>query len=731
MPNHSFNSPDNSGGGNAGGSNFNLNQGLIALRERWIGALTISLLAVALVSWIQLRNPPLYDASASLSYTPPNRVLSISATSDRAQQQLFRGVFATNLAEQVTGSGTIALVCEVLTDEQRETIVSPYRLPDQPPPTNLRNELERVLRSSISILPQEDQLTIRISARHRSAESAALIANSFAEQFLRLLASQNAADNSSAVQFLEQQAEELSNKLEEFETALQTYREELNLVSLEEKQNVILDQLKALNAAVTSARIERIAIETRLAQARLIIVDGGSPQEIAQLTNNSELATTVSRINELNAAYTVMAQKYGRRHPRMIENQREIAALATLRTQKVSSAIAQLENQLSNALAQERQLEQELAESEAENLRLDKSGVRYNVLRREVDTTRSTYSQILTRLNDTRITAQLDAEVFRLGHRAFAPQSPSVPNTKKIATNAALLGIILFLGYPLAMEVLISRIRSWEDVENSLQSSLLGEFADYRKIPSRERSHLFLKNIDETAREAFSALYSQLRLVSELDGPKTILVTSSIPGEGKSFIAANLSAVFSTHKRKTLLVDCDFRRPVQHRNWQRKNDHGILRWLESEKSGELQLDDGNLAISEIAPNLDFLAAGGTSRNATELMESNGDLVKLFELLKKTYDIVVIDTPPAGVFPDSVALAEVADELVFVSRFNTVTRKHAAQVLRLLRQTDLKIPGVVLNGMPTGRSGALYYSSYGYNYHGSKYRSNYTHKTEET
>ncbi|GAB5559660.1 MAG: polysaccharide biosynthesis tyrosine autokinase [Synoicihabitans sp.] len=699
----------------------------MALRERWIGGLTLSLVVVALVSWFQLRIPPLYDAAASLSYTPPNRVLSVSPTADRAQQQLFRGIFAFNIAEQVTGSENVALVVESLSDDQKEKIVAPYRVEDAPPGNDLRRELERILRSSVTVRPQEDRITIRIEARHRSAESAALIANTFAEQFLRFLASQNDADSSSAVQFLEQQAEELSRKLEEFETALQTYREESNLVSLEEKQNVILDQLKALSAAVTSARIERIAIETRLAQARQIIIDGGSPQEIAKLTSNSELATTLGRINDLNATYTVMAQKYGRRHPRMIETEREIAALSTLREQKVSSALAELENQLSNARAQEQQLERELAESEAENLRLDKMGVRYNVLRREVDTTRSTYSQILARLNDTRITAQLDAEVFRLGHRAFVPQSPSVPNTRKVATIAAFLGIILFFGYPLLMEVLISRIRSWDDVENSLQSNLLGEFADYRKIPARDRAHLFLKNIDENGREAFSALYSQLRLTSEIEGRKTIIVTSSIPGEGKSFIAANLAAVFSTHKHKTLLVDCDFRRPVQHRNWQRKNDRGILNWLALENPGDPKLDDEALGIAEIAPNLDFLAAGGTSRSITELMQPDGDFMRLFGVLRQNYDIIVIDTPPAGVFPDSVALAETADELVFVSRFNTVTRKHAAQVLKLLRQTNLKIPGVVLNGMPTGRSGALYYSSYGYNYHGSKYRSNYTEK----
>jgi capsular exopolysaccharide synthesis family protein len=274
------------------------------------------------------------------------------------------------------------------------------------------------------------------------------------------------------------------------------------------------------------------------------------------------------------------------------------------------------------------------------------------------------------------------------------------------------------------MEVFASKVRSWSDVEGILQSSLLGEFGDFKKIPTQDRAHVMLKDVNDDAKEAFRALYSQLRLSSQIDAPKTILITSSVPSEGKSFIASNLAATFSTHKLRTLLIDGDLRRPVQHRSLGVSNAHGMLRWLEEGAEGAPDVKDPALGITEIAPNFEFLAAGGSSRNITELLDSNGRLVQLLNHLKTVYDIVIIDSPPAGVFPDSIALAESADELIFVTRFNTVTRQHARQVLDLLRKTGLSMPGVVLNGMPTGRGGALYYSSYGYNYHCYKYRSEY-------
>ena len=722
MAQHSFNQTSPSAG--AGTSPFNLDfrQILLAIRERWLGALTLCLAAVSIMVWVQLRIPEQFESHASLAFVPPNQSLSIPSITDQRRGRL-NGFLLSNYLIQITSREMVDLVEESLAPEERElvllhnTVRSAEGIVTTPAVSN-------VLRQAVRARNIEQSLTLRITARHRSPEAAALIANRFAELYLVYLASQDATSDSSAIQFLERQARELSDKLERTEQDLQSYREGFNLVSLEEKQNVVLDRLKALSSSVTGARVSRIAIESRLKQVELLLKDGVSSQEIASLAQHSGLGASQQRIYELEAEYAVMSQKYGRRHPRMLDNRRQVEALVSLSEQQSENALAELGNQLRNAIAHEQQLAEELALSEAENLELDKIGVRYNVLRREVDTTRATYTQILTRLNETRISAQLDSEVFRMNERAFPIRTPVVPDKTKIMSSAVMLGLVLLIGYPVAMELIASKIRSWSDIEGALGSKLLGELSNYRKIAPEDRARILLKDVDSEAKESLRALYSQLKLTSDVPHPKVILVTSSIPGEGKSFIAANLAAAFSTHKFNTLLIDGDFRRPVQHKLWGLQNKHGILNWVDSEESvGEIGANV-ELGTSTIASNLSFIAAGGTTRNMTELMEPKGRLRELLQTAKKQFDTVIIDTPPAGVFPDAIALADCVDELIFVTRFNAVTRQHARQVLQTLAKTGMSMPGVVLNGMPSGKSGALYYSNYGYNYHGSKYREKY-------
>jgi capsular exopolysaccharide synthesis family protein len=247
-------------------------------------------------------------------------------------------------------------------------------------------------------------------------------------------------------------------------------------------------------------------------------------------------------------------------------------------------------------------------------------------------------------------------------------------------------------------------------------------------VARKERAHIMAKDLDHTASEAFRGLFGHLQLNSVVPYPKVLMVTSTLPGEGKSMIANNLAATFASHGKKTLLVDCDFRRPNLHLYYGKDNACGVLRWLNAWNgaiSGPLE-EDQDLGILPVKQNLFLLRAGGEHRRATELFETE-QFAKLVTTLRQQFDVVIIDTPPLGVFPDAMLVSRKCDEAIYVCRFNTVNRSKIRKSIDRLKKSEAVLAGVVLNGLPTGKQSA-YYDYYGYGSNENKrYKAYYAQK----
>jgi len=189
--------------------------------------------------------------------------------------------------------------------------------------------------------------------------------------------------------------------------------------------------------------------------------------------------------------------------------------------------------------------------------------------------------------------------------------------------------------------------------------------------------------------------------------------------EGKSFISSNLSAMLARHNYNVLLIDCDFRRPRQHKDFGLDNNQGIIRWFENGARISLTedlFDNEYLGIHEVKAPFYILRAGGTSRSSTEIIRDQR-FSDLLEACKRQFGIVVIDTPPAGLFPDSLMLGQYANEALYVCRHNSISRQKAKFFIDQLVDAEVELLGVVWNMMKSGRaSGQGYGYGYGhYNY----------------
>jgi capsular exopolysaccharide synthesis family protein len=271
---------------------------------------------------------------------------------------------------------------------------------------------------------------------------------------------------------------------------------------------------------------------------------------------------------------------------------------------------------------------------------------------------------------------------------------------------------LLLLGIPLGIGLLDSRIKSASDVEDKLGSHLLAGVRFFKKIPIHQHATVFRDALDESLTEVYRGLYSEIELRTECPTPKVILLSSSVPGEGKSVTCANLAAVFAAHGKRTLLVDCDFRRPALHRLFGLPNDRGILCWAQTHTLPDLAAsDEEDLGIRLLSNNLHLLTAGGSVKKPTEIIQRLASS-PLMDRLKQSFDIIIVDTPPAAIFPDALLLARHAAEVVYVCKFKTVRRSMVKRTLGKFEDTGARVLGVVLNQLPRSRVLSYDYEGYG-------------------
>jgi capsular exopolysaccharide synthesis family protein len=332
-------------------------------------------------------------------------------------------------------------------------------------------------------------------------------------------------------------------------------------------------------------------------------------------------------------------------------------------------------------------------------------------LENQAQVAKNNYSQILDRLTQATTSKYLEKIPVRPLDAAQAAEIPYTPDLGRITKTSIGFGLLVFLGVAIGLSFIDDRIKSAWDVEQFIGVNLLGIIPDLANLKDSEKYKIILDNKNPAGVEPFLGVYSSVKIHSKLDFPKSILVTSTIPGEGKTLVSSNLAASFARHGKSVLLIDCDLRRPMLHRHYDRTNESGLISWFEagSPLEGDPALNPV-LGINAIEENLALLTSGGRSKSPTHLLESDA-FGLLLEKLKKHYDLVIVDSPPLGAVTDALLIAERVDEVIYVCRFNRALRKHIRLYIKALRAGKNEVLGIVLNGLTPRR--IEYYSNYRY------------------
>jgi capsular exopolysaccharide synthesis family protein len=677
----------------------------IMLRERlWI-ALPLALLVSLSLAYYQLRETPMYMSWATMQFEKADRVVTTQGVTDPSVQTEVE--LNTNM-EVLRSAKLKERVIQSLTPQELRVLQRPYvkDLPAGavPPPAS-----EVV--SSIDVSSGRNSLIIRLAATHRDPEAAKIIADKYVAQFIVYLMENVGGKNEFAMKILKERADDLRVESEKASLTLQQFMQERKLVSLDDSANLITSRLTSVASELTKTRLARLELESQYNQILAFQKDGKNLLEISAIANYGQIPNLRGQISDLSREQQVLSDRYLERHPKMIDNSNRLSVAQGQMEKAITLAVADMKTQLEKLASSEHGLEVERQTQEKEFLHLGDMRTEYESLKSQFDVKRRNYTEILDRLNQTQTTSNIDKLPLRPLDSAFVSNTPYTPNPARIIKTSIGLGLLIFIGVAVGLSFIDDRIKSSWDVEHYIGTTLLGIIPDLDQVRDEDKYQLVLNNKQTPGLEAFLGVYSATKIHSKLDFPKSMLVTSTIPGEGKTLVSCNLAGAFARHGRNTLIIDCDLRRPMLHRHFKQPNNNGLISWYDNGADLESDLlGNPHLGIVKVGENISLLCSGGRSKSPSELLESNA-FAQLLERLKQRYDLVIVDSPPMGAVTDSLLIAERVDEVVYVCRFNRAYRKHIKLYIRALRSGKNDVLGVVLNGLSPRR--IEYYSNYRY------------------
>ncbi len=556
--------------------------------------------------------------------------------------------------------------------------------------------------------PVRNSRLVDVIAESAIPQQAARVANVLAEVYIEQDLNKKVESVRMASEKLAEELTKAKTRLDESERKFTEYKERNNIVSLNEKQNLVLEELSRLNEAAATARTERLKKEARYNQLKSLPLE--------QLGHEEEVISDPSiqslRQSELASLQTVemLAKRYGNKHPSMISVRAELARLREAIDQQIPKIVEEAKNLWEKARSQEEQLVQAVEKKKQEVIEFTRRVNQYESLAREVDTNKKLFDEILNRTRETDISQRTEKSNIRIVDRADVPKSPFKPRTKLNLILALTAGVIVGTGAAFFVEHLNDTVEDPADIEGFLAKPFLRAVpvisGEYNELEEKAKvTHL---SPQSTTSEAYKTLLASIHYSPSANGIRTILVTSSGPAEGKTTTLTNLGIAAALNGKKVLLVDSDLRKPTLHKIFGLRKDIGFTDYL----VGEAGL--GHIVQETDIPNLSVIARGTSSPNPSGLISS--DRMKEFPaLVKDNFDLILFDSPPCMVVADSLIIANLVDAVVNVTQSGRYSRKLVGRGLDLLDGVNANVLGVVLNEVKERDHRYYYYYGYGYYY----------------
>jgi polysaccharide biosynthesis transport protein len=532
---------------------------------------------------------------------------------------------------------------------------------------------------------------------------AADFANELSRQFIKQDVESRVISSRQSSTWLEARLEEQRKKVEADEQALQQYKEQQNAISVEDRQNIVVQRLSDLNAAVTKARTERLSREGVYRQVEQAQTNPALLDSIPAIAASNTIQQIRVQLGDLQRQQLELGQKYGERHPEILRIKATIENTQQRLNAEVAKAADVIKNEYLAAQAQENGLSRALEMQKEDALRLNKQGLEYGRLQRDADSSRQIYNALLQQRSQADITGEFKQSAVRVIDQARPPFVPTRPQRVKFAALAFATGLFAALGLALGWEFMDPRIKTPSQIQEYLQLPFIGMVPATKLAAGEERPQFAHGGPPSPFADALRRVRANLRLSAPGPGPHVLLVTSSAPREGKTTVCVGLAHCFSIANQRVLLLDCDLRRPSVHRTLHVKSRRGMSEYL----AGKAELND--VIQPTTYENLSVIPCGSVPENPSELL-GLPRMQALLDAVRDRYDWILIDTAPVLSAPDAAQIARMASGILFVVGAEMTSRDEVQRAEQELMRARVPFAGSVLNRAQVERHG-YYYAPY--------------------
>lgn len=577
----------------------------------------------------------------------------------------------------------------------------------------------------------KDTRLIDIKFTHSDPQVAAKIVNAIADTFVLSNLEKKTETNASAGDFLAKRVAELQADIRSDEEKLVNYARDHQILSLDGSQNTVVERLAGLNQQLLQAENERKDAEAALHAAQTPNAAGALAEKDAK-----SLEDTQAKLAELKQKRSQLLVNNTEEWPEVKEITQQIATLekqvSDTKSRATTVVTTNLETRYRQALERENAIRSDFNKQRGETLTQNEAAINYRIIQQEIETNKQLLDGLLQRSKENDVVLAGTPNNISVVDYAITPDLPVGPQRIRTMIMALFLSLAAGVGLAIFLEYMNDSVRSTEDVDRWLRLPSLGVIpaigavSKRRFLPSLALARTngngheapeLLVNVESRSplAEAYRHLRTSVLLSTAGHAPKSLLVTSSVPAEGKTTTAVNTALSLAQTGAHVLLLDADMRRPRMHTIFGLGNQKGLSTILSSDMSEAEML---SLINEHGETGLHILTSGAVPPNPAELVGSE-QMRRLVRVLEGTFTHIIIDSPPIGSFTDGVLASTLVDGVLLVVHSGKTSRNMVRRAKQLLQDVGAKVFGVVLNNVNLREHDYYYYRSYYSNYYSTE------------